>query len=201
MNDTSAADAVASTLPRHAWADSAGMIASIGCAIHCAAMPLLLVYLPYLGLDWLAGEGFHRWMAVVCFVLAAAAFGPGWRKHRSLVPAMWGAAGLLLLTTTAFGMEARCCATCPTEGVDLSATSSCGHATCSLCRSGREHSAVAPESGDSFALLATLMTPLGGLLLVGGHLSNHRRTCRCQKHKCAAESVDCPSDPTSCNCE
>ena len=42
------------------WADWAGMIASIGCAIHCAAMPMVLAYLPALGLGWLAGEEFHR---------------------------------------------------------------------------------------------------------------------------------------------
>ena len=35
--------------PAHgSWADRAGMIASIGCAIHCAAMPLVLAYLPAL---------------------------------------------------------------------------------------------------------------------------------------------------------
>ena len=48
-------------LPRRAWADWAGMIASIGCAIHCAAMPLVLAYLPTLGLSWLADEVFHKW--------------------------------------------------------------------------------------------------------------------------------------------
>ena len=45
------------------WTDRMGMLASIGCAIHCAAMPFVIGYLPSLGLTWMAGEGFHRWMA------------------------------------------------------------------------------------------------------------------------------------------
>ncbi|MEZ6100979.1 MAG: MerC domain-containing protein [Pirellulaceae bacterium] len=77
--------------PSSTWADRAGMVASIGCAIHCAAMPLVLAYLPALGLTWLSDEGFHKWMAAICFGLAAAAFVPGWRKHRSFLPAIWGA--------------------------------------------------------------------------------------------------------------
>ena len=51
--------------PRRAWADWAGLIASIGCAVHCAVMPLVLAYLPSFGLSWLADEMFHRWMAVL----------------------------------------------------------------------------------------------------------------------------------------
>ena len=59
---------------QRAWADWAGMLASIGCAIHCAAMPLVIGYLPLLGIGWLADESFHQVMTGICFVLAAAAF-------------------------------------------------------------------------------------------------------------------------------
>lgn len=46
------------------WGDWLGMIASIGCAIHCAAMPFVIAYLPALGLSFLADEAFHKWMAL-----------------------------------------------------------------------------------------------------------------------------------------
>ena len=56
------------------WQDSLGMVASIGCAIHCAAMPFVIAYLPALGLSFLADEAFHQWMALVCFLIAIGAF-------------------------------------------------------------------------------------------------------------------------------
>ncbi|MEM0925351.1 MAG: MerC domain-containing protein, partial [Planctomycetota bacterium] len=40
------------------WSDWIGMIASIGCAIHCAAMPFVIAYLPSLGLSFLSDESF-----------------------------------------------------------------------------------------------------------------------------------------------
>lgn len=165
------------------WADWAGMIASIGCAIHCAAMPMVLAYLPALGLGWLAGEEFHRWMAVLCIALAASAFVPGWRKHRSFMPAMWGAAGLLLLTTAAFALEGGCCAACTPEGVELKGTPQCNEAECSLCQADQNITTAALESGNSLAI-TPFVTPLGGLLLVVGHVSNHRKSCRCQENAC-----------------
>jgi len=66
------------------WGDWVGMVASIGCAIHCAAMPLVIAYLPALGLSFLADEAFHQWMALACFVIALTAFIPGLCKHGQL---------------------------------------------------------------------------------------------------------------------
>ena len=51
-----------------AWTDGLGMLASIGCAIHCAAMPFVIAYLPALGQSFLAGESFHQAMAISCFI-------------------------------------------------------------------------------------------------------------------------------------
>ena len=92
------------------WADWTGLAASIACGIHCAAMPLLLSYLPSFGLSWLAHEGFHQWMTVLCFIFAASAFVPGWRKHKSLVPAFSGVIGITLLSLSAFVFGDECCA-------------------------------------------------------------------------------------------
>ena len=94
------------------WRDSLGIVASIACAIHCAAMPFVIAYLPALGLSFLADEGFHKWMALACFLIAIAAFLPGFRKHKNLGPISMGAVGLVLITFAAFGLEGECCPSC-----------------------------------------------------------------------------------------
>lgn len=161
-------------MPRQAWADWAGMVASIGCAIHCAAMPLVFAYLPALGLSWLADEGFHRVMAIVCFGLAMAAFVPGWRKHRSFAPIAWGIAGLTLLNLAAFGLEDGCCPSCHPQAAV------CADAECESC----EAVVTTETAGTSLAgFPVALITPLGGLLLVVGHVVNHTKNCKC---KCCA---------------
>ena len=155
---------------RGGWADWAGMVASIGCAIHCAAMPLVLAYLPTFGLGWLASEGFHQWMAVICFGLAAAAFVPGWRKHKNFVPAIWGGLGILLLTTAAFGLEDSCCAACASDDQAVAAAAvECE--SCELCAAESDTSLESPTTASlSLASVTPFVTPLGGLLLVIGHI-------------------------------
>ena len=110
------------------WADWTGLAASIACGIHCAAMPLLLSYLPSFGLSWLAHEGFHQWMTVACFLFAAAAFVPGWRKHKSLVPAFSGVIGITLLSLSAFVFGDECCAAAAQNQGSQSAA--CADAAC-----------------------------------------------------------------------
>lgn len=84
-------------------ADRIGFAASMLCAIHCAAMPVLLALVPTFGLG--VGGWIDIDQAVVVFatLLAAATLTIGWRRHRAfrawslLIPA------LLLLWFGAFG--------------------------------------------------------------------------------------------------
>ncbi|MEC9095822.1 MAG: MerC domain-containing protein [Planctomycetota bacterium] len=125
------------------WQDWLGIIASIACAVHCAAMPFVIAYLPALGLSFLADEVFHKWMALVCFLIAIIAFIPGLFRHRSWVPVSIGSVGLLFITCAAFGMAGDCCAACSGEsevpGTAESETSCCDE-PCEHCESASETS-------------------------------------------------------------
>ena len=165
------------------WADWTGLAASIACGIHCAAMPLLLSYLPSFGLSWLAHEGFHQWMTVFCFVFAASAFVPGWRKHKSLVPAFSGVIGITLLSLSAFVFGDECCAAA--TGSQLAQNAACTDAACSEQIFGQ---ATDVQKSFQFASFTNWLSPLGGFFLVIGHIANHRKNCTCSSGHCCLEA-------------
>ncbi len=188
----SAIDAPLVDAVRTSWKDILGIVASISCAIHCAIMPMAIGYLPLLGLEFLADESFHRWMVFVCFGIAILAFVPGWKRHRSFLPGAVGAVGLAGIAAAAFFVTDSCCAA--NDGSELIAMNSaaevCTESCCDQCE------VESPPSNDlsvasisSFGSYASWITPLGGLLLVGSHLLNHRYTC--QRKCCAAQSTSC----------
>ncbi|QDV58723.1 MerC domain-containing protein [Rosistilla oblonga] len=173
------------------WRDWIGIVASIGCAIHCAAMPFVIAFLPALGLSFLADEGFHRWMALACFVIALAAFVPGFRKHRRWTPGAIAIVGLSLITFAAFGFAGDCCAACESPaGTEVAATA-CADACCEHCavnataetKSSNPSSAsfvtASVVSPNFLTGIAPWITPLGGILLVSAHLLNRRYGCLC----------------------
>lgn len=71
--------------------DRAGTVASFLCAIHCAALPLVITLLPLLGLNFLASEPVEWLLLVVSACLGVISICFGFRKHRS--PRVWGLAG------------------------------------------------------------------------------------------------------------
>ena len=174
------------------WADWTGLAASIACGIHCAAMPLLLTYLPSFGLSWLAHEGFHQWMTLLCFIFAASAFIPGWRKHKSLVPAFSGLVGITRLSLSAFVFGDECCAAA--TGSQLVQNGACTDAACTdaactdaACSEGKTGQATGIRKSFQFASFTNWLSPLGGLFLVIGHIANHRKNCTCSGGHCCLE--------------
>ena len=190
------------------WSDWIGLAASIGCAIHCAAMPFVIAYLPALGLSFLANEAFHKWMAVGCFAIALTAFVPGFRKHRRLMPVIVASVGLVMISTAAFGFAGECCAACETN--EASWATACKDSCCPHCAEktaneenssqalstatmmaadrapSNEEQADSRRSDDtattelsSLAFLVPWLTPVGGLILVTAHLLNRRYGCLC----------------------
>ena len=78
----------ADTSPKKAfktpWLERFGAGLGIACAIHCLLTPLLVGFLPLVGLSFLASEAAEFWL--LGFVLVTAIGGALWgfRKHREL---------------------------------------------------------------------------------------------------------------------
>ncbi len=172
-------------LSQHSLADSAGLFVSVACAIHCAAMPLAVGYLPLLGLTWLADEAFHRFIVLICLGLAAWAFALGWKKHHSLVPATFGLAGITLLSVAAFCLEGECCPSSTSSAQALHANVTCSDDAGVSCGAERVM-AETPVSGATHLGSPTpsLLTLLGGLLLGLGHVINRGKSCKCTGERC-----------------
>ncbi len=160
------------------WSDSVGMVASIGCAIHCAAMPFVISYLPALGLSFLADEAFHKWMALGCFAIALTAFVPGLRKHGRLTPVIIGSVGLVMISIAAFGFAGECCAACESNAAQAGLSSVagggsvgvsesaevCTDACCALCDEG----ATADDTTAGEAMLGDSTGPASASLFSAG---------------------------------
>lgn len=90
--------------------DWLGVLCSFGCAVHCAAMPVVVAMLPSLtSLKWLNDPLFHQIVAVLCGVLVARAIVPGYRAHRDGRVVTLAGLGLGLLFTAAFILPDTCC--------------------------------------------------------------------------------------------
>lgn len=199
MNTTEASPSIlasASETPS-AWKDWLGITASIGCAIHCAAMPFVIAWLPALGLRFLADESFHQWMVLACFLIATASFIPGLRRHGSWTPVSVGAIGLCLITFAAFELAGECCSACdatetgasnrPAAVCEVSPAQFEQCDGCDQCGSSERVddqtvTASDPQKDNQAGLLTILapwVTPLGGVILVAAHLLNRRYGCLC----------------------
>jgi hypothetical protein len=77
--------------------DAIGFSASTLCAIHCAAMPLLLTALPLAGLKFLAHPAIEAAMLVLSLMIGATSLRHGYRKHHRKFTA-------LLILITGFAM-------------------------------------------------------------------------------------------------
>ncbi|WP_214073709.1 MerC domain-containing protein [Mucilaginibacter sp. dw_454] len=77
--------------------DRIGMTASTLCAIHCAIVPLLLTFLPLIGLGFLANPWFEWGMIILALLLGVSSiFMSYFRTHHRALP--------LLLLLTGFSL-------------------------------------------------------------------------------------------------
>jgi hypothetical protein len=79
------------------WVDSMGASISLGCALHCAAIPFLFGVLPLIGLGFLLDDTFEKLLLALSVVLALASLSLGYRLHRRWSGFLILASGLSLI--------------------------------------------------------------------------------------------------------
>lgn len=172
------------------WKDSLGILASVACAIHCAATPILLAFLPALSFtEWMASPRFHQIAALVCVGMVSLAILPAFVKFRDYRVLSLSTAGLALLISAAFFLPDQCCARplgAPSQLAADEHNLPLGEPHVHNAHAGSTYTAslVSPEL---LSLVQPWMTPLGGLLLVIAHGFNLRRPVRriaCRKNGC-----------------
>ncbi|MEJ7558414.1 MAG: MerC domain-containing protein [Pedobacter sp.] len=78
--------------------DQWGMTASIACAIHCAALPLVTTALPLLGLEFLANVWVEIIMIILSLVLGTWSLLGTFGKHKDIMPILILTIGFLFIS-------------------------------------------------------------------------------------------------------
>ena len=153
-------------------ADRIGTVLSAICAVHCAVTPFLLLVLPTFGELW-APPASHWIMAVFVVPLAAFALSKGYLKHRRKWLIAVGITGIFLVLAGASApslKNTRTLGDFEAGGVGMSNLDD----ECSSCCPSIEST---PDGGWRFhAPLASVLTTIGSLLLIGTHVGN---SCSC----------------------
>jgi|GEM_PF-373135 len=83
--------------------DSIGFIASTLCAIHCAVMPFIFIFLAFYGLQFFANPIFEFIFISLSVVIGVFTFSHGYfNHHRRLYPFLIFASGLIVIFTGHF---------------------------------------------------------------------------------------------------
>lgn len=176
--------------------DVLAVVCSVGCAIHCAATPILLAVLPSAtGLRWLANPLFHQIVAIVCAILVLRAIVPGWVKHRSQSVASLAAIGLSLLVLSAFVLPDGCCLTQSAangaaQSVSTIETASVFDLNPPLLTQTQLLSLFGTGITSTILEIQPMLTPIGGVFLILAHVINIGlttglgRSSRCSKSGC-----------------
>ena len=182
------------------WKDRLGIFASVACAIHCAATPVLLGTLPALKFtEWMASPLFHQIAAAVCCGIVALAIWPAFVRFRDYRILSLSSMGLGLILSAAFFLPDNCCSQ-DLKGVQtvaLHPESQQSDAHCAEHGHTHEHGhSHEHEHGSSPAASMQLagigaiqpwMTPLGGVLLIAAHGLNLSRRRKCESSACSGE--------------
>lgn len=81
--------------------DNLGIIASVGCLIHCAALPFVVAFLPVMGLGWLDSHESHQYLAAFIIGFAILAVVPAYFRHRRTEVLVAMIVGMSLVVTGA----------------------------------------------------------------------------------------------------
>ncbi len=186
-------------IPTDQQADFLGVLCSAGCAVHCAATPVLVSVLPSVSsLKLLTAPLFHQAVALVCAVIVARAIFPKWSQHRSHSVLLLAVGGLGLVFLDAFWASPNCCefhtdaslaynsrATNPAAWLGQSGSVIIEPAAAGVAIDPRHPLSLAenglfsanPRIPWLLAKLQIFLSPLGGLLLILAHILNIRLNC------------------------
>jgi hypothetical protein len=78
--------------------DQIGMTASIACAIHCAALPVVATTLPLIGMEFLANLWVEVFMIIFSLTIGAISMLGTYRQHRKMTPIIVLVIGFLLIS-------------------------------------------------------------------------------------------------------
>lgn len=78
--------------------DRYGMAVSLGCAVHCAAMPVALTTLSTMGMGWLGEPAFEWTILLITFAIGSTRLVQSYRVHRNPQCLILFAMGLLCFT-------------------------------------------------------------------------------------------------------
>ncbi|MBT5702927.1 MAG: MerC domain-containing protein [Gammaproteobacteria bacterium] len=88
------------------YMDTAAVVLSGVCMMHCLALPIALTILPIVNVTLLDESTFHLIMMVVILPISVIALTIGCRQHKDKLTLTLGSVGLLILTLTAiFGHD------------------------------------------------------------------------------------------------
>ncbi len=81
-------------------ADKAAFSLSFLCALHCLALPLLIILVPAVSSLPLADEAFHLWMVFGVIPISLLGLSMGCKKHQRWSILLIGVVGLAILIAT-----------------------------------------------------------------------------------------------------
>ncbi|MDQ6722819.1 MAG: MerC domain-containing protein [Thermoproteota archaeon] len=83
--------------------DILGIATSVGCAIHCAVLPVIVSTLPIFGINIIHNSFFEWGMIMLAFVVGSYSLFHGYvRHHRNNLPVLLFSAGILFLVLKQF---------------------------------------------------------------------------------------------------
>ena len=86
---------------RRKYLDTAAVLLSGVCMLHCLALPIILTILPVMNVSLLDEKTFHLVMMVFILPVSVIALSIGCRQHKDKLTIILGTIGLLVLTVTA----------------------------------------------------------------------------------------------------
>ncbi len=84
---------------RQRLVDSAAIAASLGCLIHCLALPVLFVLVPATAAFIAVPESFHLWALAFAVPTSFLAMMTGFVRHHSVTPGTFAIVGLALIAS------------------------------------------------------------------------------------------------------